>query len=300
MTNDCTGELDSVSASLLATFYVISGMASFCSNAVFLWVLYKTPSQRNRSNYLLASLALADLQVGLIIDPVWVARCLLKRQSYEHPFKKTIDFLWIQTCVTTTFSLGVVSFDRYLAVTSVFRYRQIMTLKRCCLMVAFVWAASLACASTRLFVTDTADLPRLWLALTLLTFLFPLSVIAFCYFHISKAAREQSRRITSETSAEKLEENERNRKTAYTIGLVIGLFIIAWFPSLVTSFVHRFTTSQCLKRNIRRTWLWVELVAFTNSAINPWVYSLRNREFQAAFRQSFGSLEANNAAVDHR
>ena len=291
MPADCTGELDSVSAALLAVFYALSGVATVCGNAAFLRVVYKTPSQRTISNCLLASLAIADLQVGFIIDPLWIARCVLPRYPYEHAFKKTIDFFWLQTCVTTTFSLTAVTVDRYVAVTAVFRYRELVSTGRCRAGIAFIWLVSFACGATRLFVTDTSKLPRLWLALTLITFAFPLTVIAFCYYHLSKAAKEQSRKITADTNIEKITEAERNRKTAYTVSLVIGVFVVAWLPSLVTSFVHRFTTSSCLLKDIRRTWLWVELLAFSSSAVNPWLYSLKNREFREAFWHSFRSPE---------
>ena len=35
------------------------------------------------------------------------------------------------------------------------------------------------------------------------------------------------------------------------------------------------------------SWPWVEAIALTSSAINPWIYYFRNEEFRQAFHRTF-------------
>lgn len=288
MANNCGGELAFPTSVILALLYGIIALPALLGNAVFLWVIYKVRSIRTFSNLLLSSLALADLLVGLIVDPMWIARCVLTPRPYDHPFKIAIDALWIQTSVTTTFSLCAVSLDRYIAIRSALLYNQIVTKKRCYIAIAFVWIASVSFGFSRILVTNPANLPKLWMCVTIITILFPMILIIFCYSRISVVARKQSKTIARQDvqrSNKLVSEGIRNRKAAKTVGLVVALFLISWFPSLTTSFIHLTTSDHC--RNMRVVWLWVELIAFSSSGINPWLYSLRNGDFRAEMKRVF-------------
>ncbi|XP_068740158.1 trace amine-associated receptor 7e-like [Montipora capricornis] len=292
MTNLCIKELTQPVSVTLASLYGISALPAILGNAAFLGVILKSRSLRTVSNLLLSSLALADLLVGLVIDPMWVIRCILAPRPYDHPLKIAIDLLWIQTSVTTTFSLCVVSLDRYIAVRSAALYNQIMTHERCYAAVTFVWIASFAFGLSRVFVKDPATFPKLWMSVAITTILLPMVLITFCYIRIFVLARKQSRSISMQISHLEtfplVAEAVRNRKTAKTVGLVIGLFLISWSPSLVTSFIHFTAKAICTKINMRLVWLWVELLAFASSGVNPWLYSMRNNEFRNEMMRVFG------------
>ena len=288
MANSCSGELAFPASVILALLYGIIALPALFGNAVFLWAIYKARNVRTLSNLLLSSLALADLLVGLIIDPVWIARCVLTPYPYNHPFKMVIDALWIQTSVTTTFSLCAVSLDRYIAIRSALLYHQMVTEKRCYIAIAFVWIASLSFGFSRILVTNPANLPKLWMSVTIVTIILPMILIIFCYSHISVIARTQSNTIARQDvqrSNTTVSEGLRNRKATKTVGLVVALFLISWIPTLVTSFIHLTTNDH--GENMRVVWLWVELVAFSSSGINPWLYSLRNSDFRAEMSRFF-------------
>lgn len=192
MANPCFGtELKFSTSITLASLYGVVALPAILGNVVFLWVIYKARTIRTFSNLLLSSLATADLLVGLLIDPLWIARCVLPRRPYHNPFKIAIDSLWIQTSVTTTFSLCIVSLDRYIAVRSALLYNQIVTTRRCCMAVVFVWLASLAFGLSRIFVTNPANLPALWMCVTVVTILIPMVVIIFCYYRILDVAKKK-------------------------------------------------------------------------------------------------------------
>ena len=291
MANHCSRDISLSSSVSLAVLYGIASLPAILGNAAFLWVMHKSRAIRTAANVLLSSLTLADLLVGLVIDPVWIARCVLSPRPFDHPFKIVIDFLWIQTSVTTTFSLCVVSLDRYIAVRFALLYSQIVTQTRCYFVISLVWIVSIVFGMARVMIKNPNNLPTLWMCVTVITFLLPMVFIFLFYSFILGQARKQSRNI-AHLSAERhgaqlAAERARNRRATKTAGLIVALFFVSWFPSLVTSFVNVTTNDHCTKQRMRLVWLWVELVAFASSGINPWLYSLRNNAFKMEMKKAF-------------
>ena len=287
-TSDCTGELLYPSTILLAILYSISGVMSLGGNGVVLWAIYKTPSLHTYSNYYIASLALADFVVGLIVNPLWAAKSALNIWENQHPLTIATEFMSVQTVLTTTWNLAIISIDRYFAVTSVYRYLRVMTTWKCLAAILFVWCFSILLASVRLLITDIFDLPKLWISVAILGVTVPLSVITYCYYYIFKVATRQVKQIAVETSLpsdnSKLVEVKKNKKAAWTIGIVIGIFLVLYLPSMTISGIQLITTDDCLKIKIIRAWFWGGFFAYSSSCCNPWVYAARSREFRPAFR----------------
>lgn len=294
LSQGCIGTLDFTSTIVLVAFYSVFSVISIIGNSTVLWAIYRFPHLRTPSNVFLASLAAADLSVGLIIDPLWVARCIIPQKPYRHPFKIAIDFFWLQTTFITTFNLCAVTLDRYIAVVHVLKYPNYVTLKRSLVTICSIWAFSIIFGGLRLVITNSSSLPSLWLSSLILTFIIPLIIIIACYAKILKEAHKQSRQIRQQEMVSGVNDQmerqtecssaRRKRKANVTVGIIIGLFILLWLPSLVTSLVQVSISDTCLKIKLRRVWLWVEMVAFLSSAINPWIYAVRNSEFRDAIR----------------
>jgi len=154
-----------------------------------------------------------------------------------------------------------------------------------------VWLISLFLPFSRILVDNRTNVERLWFSLTFIIFVLPLSIVTFCYFWIFKIARKQSRRIKRENVHNSLENSSpveaiQNHKAIKTIGFVLGVFIVSWMPSLVVSVVDYVTASdKCVDHKlVYVVWPWIEAIAFTSSAINPWIYCFRNGEFREALR----------------
>lgn len=292
---ECPGSDRSISFIILAVLSSLSGLVAITGNVLVLLAIYTTRSLRTTSNLFIASLAASDFLVGSVMDPILAARSI--KYSYlgvsfndKNPFKKGVDFLWIQAVIATTFGLMAVSVDRYVAITKVFLYDSMFTSRRSGYIITFIWIFSFVFASLRLFLPDS-KLALLWVSTAILSCGIPFTVTAYCYLAIFKAARKQLKRIVNETTAKETRriEEARHRKTAWTIGIVIALFFFLWIPSLIVASINLTLEQGCTKENFSRTvWIWVEWVAYNSSAVNPWVYSMRSAEFRIACKQSLG------------
>lgn len=277
---------------VLALLNVASGVIAVCSNCLILVAFYQSPSLRSISNFFVVSLAVSDLLVGLTVNPVYVV-LYLTGVSFDYsrvwPARLAENWFWIQTVITSTFNLTAISVDRYIAITNTFQYSQIVTLSRCVMGAVFIWTFSILFASVRFLINDLSNLPILWIVTMIFTVLLPLCVICYCYFHIFRAARLQQRQIAmlSSVNAEYANTVLKNKKAAWTIGIIIGLFILMWSPSLVLAFVEIVMSpmDSCSRLKFVVGWYFATFLSFSSSCCNPWVYAARCREFRAAFKR---------------
>ena len=299
---NCTEEhLSNAASIVLSVWLSLSGLAAITGNVVVLWLFYKHESLRTISNRFLASLSIADVLVGLVIDPVWIViKCWIQPECHSNLFL-TSTMLWIHTTAATTLNSCCVSIDRFIAIRFPFRYQDSLTKRRCFAVIILVWFISLSLPFL-MFSREGMDRKELFVSITITICLVPLLVVSFCYIIIFKLARKQFRRILETTNIPDSGENMRvrvmqNFKAIKTVGFVLSAYIITWMPSVVLQLVNFYYIEENRDGFYKVklvVWPWVEAIAFTSSAINPLIYYLRNSDFRRAFRRTFHWLPCVN------
>ena len=218
------------------------------------------------------------------MNPLWLAiRCLIQPPTTATVLIKVLDVLWIHSTAATVFNLCCVSVDRFIAIRCPFRYQDIITKQRCYIVITLVWLISLSLPFLRVIFRTIRDVENLWSFLTVTMVFIPIALVTLCYVWIYKAARKQATAMRRVTHA------AGNYKAIKTVGFVLGVFLASWMPSFVVSVLHYLpATDSCVEHKLYTVvWPWIEAIAFTSSAINPWVYCFRNSEFRQALRRSF-------------
>ena len=291
--------LDDASKVILVSLYSATCVLSVGGNLSVIRAVARTASLQTFSNYFLLSLATADLLIGLIMSPIYVVYSIAE----EVPawLLKTEHFWWIATVAASTLSLSAVSIDRYIAITSPLFYPHRMTELRCLGAIVAIWVFSFGFASLRFAFEDYTHLRRLWITTSVVTVVMPVSIMAFCYFHIFKAVRIQSRTIGVQSSvrnndhvdirssrvAAQPDQAKNNRKAALTVAIIVGFFLLMFLPSVIILLMLLIVTDFCLLAKLNVAWLWVAGVSFAHSAVNPWVYALRSAEFRRSLKAIF-------------
>ena len=293
--NSSEEHLSTAASIILSVWLSLSGLAAVTGNVVALWLFYKHESLRTISNRFLASLSIADVLVGLVIDPYWIViRCWNSRRVQRKLFMIT-KMLWIHTTAATTLNSCCVSIDRFIAIRFPFRYQDSLTKRRCFAVIILVWFISLSLPFL-MFSRERKDRKELFEFITITICLVPLLVVSFCYILIFKLARKQFRRILETTNIPDSGENIRvrvvqNLKAIKTVGFVLSACIITWMPSVVLQLVTFYYIEEAKRCRLRKIKFvvspWVEAIAFTSSAINPLIYYFRNSDFRRAFRRTF-------------
>ena len=293
--------LDDASKVILVSLYSATCVLSVGGNLSVIRAVARTASLQTFSNYFLLSLATADLLIGLIMSPIYVVYSIAE----EVPawLLKTEHFWWIATVAASTLSLSAVSIDRYIAITSPLLYPHRMTELRCLGAIVAIWVFSFGFASLRFAFEDYTQLRRLWITTSVVTVVVPISIMAFCYYHMFKVVRIQNRIISEQSSIQNTDNDhvdigssrvaaqpdqaKNNRKAALTVAIIVGFFLLMFLPSVVIFLMLLVVTDFCLLVKLNVAWLWAAGVSFAHSAINPWVYALRSAEFRRSLKAIF-------------
>lgn len=283
----CLSEIDTLSSIIIGVIHIAAALLGVFGNVMVILAVYTTPTLRNVSNYLITSLAAVDLTTSLVVHPLFSAKSFLKHQRSDDSLSTVIEFLAIQTSVMSSLNMCAISIERYVGVTMVFKYYTIITSRRCVYIVIYIWTITFLLATPRLFIHDTKALVKLYLISETFGQVLPFMIIAFCYFHIFKAATSQSKRIVAASSIAALEAVEvaKRSKAAYTVGIIIGLFILLATPGLVVATMQTLSADRCRQHDLRIIWFYVAPVTLATSVFNPWVYGIRSREFRNAFKR---------------
>lgn len=70
-------------------------------------------------------------------------------------------------------------------------------------------------------------------------------------------------------------------KAAKTVGIIVGGFIICWFPFFTAYLIRAFCNDSCVPSILMSIFTWL---GYCNSAINPVIYGLFSRDFRRAFK----------------
>ena len=282
-------DLSTTSIAALRTVCCISGILAVVENLVVLLAVRKIHSLRSTARHFLASLAAAELLAGFIAN-LYFSLMLSRKDSVP---LRTESAVWLFTATSVTFSLTNVALDRYIAITSPLQYHNRMTSTRCLILIMFSWCWALLGAAM-MYVVPEENLVKMWICGDIISFFAPFCIIAFCYFRIYRAAKSTFPVRENITEAQQMAENNRQRKTANTFGIIIGLFTLLFMPCFILNCTYIFDPpdKNVMKCNsFRRTiWIWIAVISYFSAVCDPWVYAIRMRDFRMAVKEQFLSM----------
>lgn len=281
--------------------YVMVILIGVSGNVLVILAVTKVPSMKTVTNVFIANLAVADLIVTTICCPL----ILIHMLSYpnwmlgDNMCYLTIVFIHISLS-GSSFGLLSISVDRYLAIAHA--QRQLMTFKKVNVMIVITWLLSIMLAvPSALLKPDTtqimysADLclvvwrgseaTKRFEMFKGLVFLIVFAMIAFFYYRIGRVLWR--RKIPGNQTSENQEAAARARKKVIKLLLIVlTCFLLCWAPMIL----YRVAMMLLSERNFNppeAVYTATSVLAMANSAINPVLYALFNRNFRTAFRNIY-------------
>ena len=263
---------------LNAALNVPLAIATTFANLVVLLALRHVPSIRLPSKLLLCSLVLTDLGAGLAVAPQFAAFLFLRAiypDLVQCSLCRSVNATGSSFTTASLSTLAAISLDRYAALFFYLTYQQIVTTRRVCAVLAFIWA--LAVVAALLALWDN----KLWhtgaIALIAVTLLV-ISVACIKIYH-----RLRARQIPPQTpdQAQQQAGNTLNmaryRRTASAMITIYALLLLCYLPfwcmvALETA-VERTALSDCFGD-------FCYTLVLLNSFVNPFVYCLRLPEIR--------------------
>ncbi|XP_048576052.1 adenosine receptor A3-like [Nematostella vectensis] len=275
----------------------ITFLPAIVLNVLVLVSIWRTSALHTPAMVFLGNLALSDLMVGSLAQPVFVT-CLaleLDVMRWEKMYcwvAITAGFLTIVMCFVTLFNITAVASERYLALYLHFRYCSIITMRWAILSCSLLWMMALLLGV--LWATGGMELNS---SLICVLVAVCIGIIILCYTQVYRALRKHQLQIqalnrpSTASSGNSLSHNvhefKRYRKSGITSLYVYLLFLLCYIPPVCVYIYHEVTRDAIRLPNLLKIAI---SVIFINSAINPMIYCCKLKAIRNSVWPSLTTL----------
>ena len=250
-------------------------------NIITIQVLRKTSSLPKTLKTLLLSLAVSDLGVGLLVQPLYVAILVMEidQNTNGTAYYSVYKAYLIQKKVSVLAShLGVFALtsNRFLAIQLHLRYQKLVTHKRVVAVVISVWVLSASISAI--------DIPRQLHnsdIMCAVIFVVCLMTTGLLYCKVYAAVRHHTKQIHAlqvqqATQNEDMANAARLKKTSLATFYVYFVYLVCYLPICCVVFAKTNGETPLLSH----LWYITLTLVFLNSSLNPLIYCWKMRHIR--------------------
>ena len=225
---------------------------------------------RRASNYLLLSLAIADLIITLISEPVYLE--FISKLTFFHKCRTSTEKLVYEglvrlSCQTSFLHVASISIDRFVAVAFPLRHKIFMEKGGLKIMLIASWSISILNSVLSNIIPAGSTPVSFFIGVGVFSF----SGLSIFFFHfLIVVALLYYKKKTKQLRARTV-----SVRVTCTLAIVTGVFVVCWVPIITLIVVE--------KRRRSPLYFWLETLAMSNSAMNFVIYSARMRDFKDAY-----------------
>ena len=275
----------------LSIFHVLLCISSSLGNTLILVALHKESSLHPPSKLLYRCLAITDLCVGTVVEPLtiiyWMAAVNERWNICYYALFSNFIASYI-LCSVSLLTLSAISVDRLLALSLGLRYRQIVTLKRIYMTVITFWVLATVCST--MYIQNyliTIKYSHIVIVSCLVTSIFAYSKIFFNLRHHSQPQVHAEVRHEEQLSQSAQLNIKRYRKAVSSALWLQLTLVVCYLPhGLVTALSTHSGQSPGLMLVRQFTLTLVSL----NSSLNPILYCWKIKEVRLAVKDTIRHL----------
>ena len=279
-------------------FNAFSSYTAIALNILTIHAMRKTSSLPKPLKTLLLSLAVSDLGVGLLVQPLHVA-------WMANPTYFTMTSLHIVAPLfvnASFFSVVAISVDRFLAIHLHLRYQEFVTHKRVVAVVFSIWVLStfFPLIIALRIPQDVGPVGNTVFAI-IFGICFVCTTLVYCriYFTARRHTNQiQTLQVRQEELNGKMTNFVRQKKSAVSTFYVYLAFLICCLPEYCASVVGKFVEPSSTLNGLS---LYLGSLLLFNSSVNPVVYCWKMRHIRHAImdmmRKILPNSKLNKAAV---
>ena len=284
-------------------------IVTFFGNLAVCATVFIHRALRTTTNYLIASLAFADLLVSVFSMPFRI-HFIIHNDHWCLDLKTCALWVWIDlvACSSSVGSLAAVSIERFVAVKYPLRYPVFMTRSTGLKMIGFVWLYSTICASlgnynwtfnrVETFEGCRKNDPLFYTVVAILVFFLPVGIVITAYTYLTKIAFLQRRRTLTNSVRPTTNPNHNRKslrrsrvlhelKAVKMMACVVGVFCISWVPFFILVLLSFWHDLQNMPPGVGD--IFVIILPNLNSSVNPFLYMAFTREL----REQVGKMVKN-------
>ena len=281
--NGIPGRILHVNSKIWITLMVLHTFISITAtigNLLVLLTIWRSPHLHSPSNTILFGLALSDLFVGLVSEPLNVGFHAVLFWNSSKLTSCTLvnarNFISTFLTLVTMLTVTAMSVDRYLAIYLHMRYEQVVTDKNTRKVILCLWLIGSVPSFLMVFNPMTGFLvgPSI-IAVCLI-------IISFAWIKIYKVVRHHQVQIQDQMAVATQPFNMATfRNSAINTLLVLVIVLLCYIPFLVSNIFLTASLNPSTVRFVEITYVFVLM----NSSLNPFLYFWRQRDLRARAKQ---------------
>ena len=262
---------DQTTRGILAILNCLLLLASIVGNALVLAAMRKISSIHPNSLTLLCSLAVSDLLVGFVAQPIFIAGILTRDKFVQNLSAVAMG----SACSVTLWTITAISVDRLMALRYHMRYGSLFTESRVRYAALTIWLVNVLLSASYFWIEQIYKF-----TMGIVTVIC-LIISASCYILIYRVVRLHQTQILAQQIAihPPLERNgtdmRRLSRSAINTFIFFMFLIICYSPMYVILFLYGLSFIEWkIEFNFFTT------LVFMNSSINPFLYCWRVSELR--------------------
>lgn len=281
LSQNTSGE-DTLSLIITSAINVPSMLVAILGNSLVLAAILSAPSLRSPAILLLCNLAVSDLLVGLVIQPLFIAHSFNTKT-------RLLTSIWLimsySACGISLCTMTAIAVDRFLALHYHLRYSTMVTSFRIKTFLTVQWLTNFIFSGIYFW-----SLRIFFLYITIFVCLC-LIISVFCYVRIFKIVRHQQKKIQCQHQAVNLPQGStisnllQLEKSAINSFLFFIVMVLFYTPvSTYLSLIY------ATKDGSHSGWNVAITLVFINSSVNPFLYCWRMGDLRAAVMKTARKL----------
>ncbi|XP_035828182.1 melatonin-related receptor [Aplysia californica] len=268
-------ESDFSMAVIYVTLMVIALSVGTVGNSLILLASACVKSLRKSGYIFIINLALADMCVAAIADPMCVIAVLKGEEWFNDKpwFCETVAAMCLTACFCAFLSLSLATVNRYVFVCHNLKYDRIFQKKICIILCIAAWLLAFFFESPNFFgelIAADAPLERLEPPMTAIKVISGQKVLIqintkFNLYHIDQDDPARMKKVWNETV-----------KSSRMLFIIFVIFVVLWTPYAVVIAADVQNTMPTALH------LFVTMLAHLHSSVNFCVYIICNRNFRRA------------------
>ena len=252
-------------------------------------------SLQNNTNYLICSLAVADL-LGGTLTPMVIAHHLLKDKPIFIPLCLVEKTISASSTLTNLVSISWIAIDRFIFIAHPLHYPMWVTPRRTFYVITISWILSITevvglfSIGANLKMGMTCKMPvflsNVVFNQILVPQIFLFAFITICFYvAICRIAYKQGQAIAALNQPYNTYEattNQQQKRIAKMMITVLGTYFACYLPQVAASVVLNYSKRTVLMQMVERGTV---LIYWANTWLNPVIYAWKSKEFKVAFRK---------------
>nr|XP_004661940.2 melatonin receptor type 1B [Jaculus jaculus] len=287
-------------APALSAVLVVTTAVDVVGNLLVVLSVLRNRKLRNAGNLFLVSLALADLAVALYPYPLILVAIVYDGWALGEVHCKASAFVMGLSVIGSVFNITAIAINRYCYICHSVTYHRICRRWHAPVYISLVWLLTLVALVPNFFLGSLEYDPRIYsctfiqtasaqytVAVVVVHFLLPISVVTFCYLRIWVLVLQARRKAKSES---KLRLRASDIRSFLSMFAVFVIFAVCWAPLNCIGLAVAINPEEMAPQVPEGLFVTSYFLAYFNSCLNAIVYGLLNQNFRREYKRILSAL----------